>query len=497
MPAWLFRAIVFLPCTVKNSPFRVHSLWKGSVILDVENFLTTGAARVAVLTTDESIKSAAQDTLAYDFHITLLDATEGLLSIQNEVPLEAVLLDLNMLPGAVETWIEVIDQLRAKDKDLVLIGIVLPLGRAVRRKFLVSGVAHCFEAPVDFNQVKTFLHDALEQRRRDIEGRNLREEALSRYSFGELIGGSEAMRLVYDAVSRVAPGNTTVMIRGESGTGKELVARALVANSKRADKPFISINCAALPEALIESELFGHEKGAFTGAHESRAGHIEMADGGTLFLDEIGTLGLALQSKLLRVLEQHSVQRLGGKMPRRIDFRLITATNEDLEQAVHAGRFREDLYYRINVVPIHLPPLRERGSDIALLVDHFLRFYCAANSLGPKTMDTNALEVLEDYGWPGNVRELENLIQRLVLMVPGPVVSVKHLPQGILYTSSMKHESLLIPEDGISFDDEIARIEVAYLQAALRRTDGRKGAAAKLLQVNGQRMKYLCRKYEL
>jgi transcriptional regulator with PAS, ATPase and Fis domain len=287
------------------------------------------------------------------------------------------------------------------------------------------------------------------------------------------------------------------MIRGESGTGKELVARALVANSTRGDEAFVSVNCAALPEALIESELFGHEKGAFTGAHESRAGHIEMADGGTVFLDEIGTLGLAMQSKLLRVLEQHTVQRLGGKMPRKIDFRLITATNEDLEQSVQAGKFREDLYYRINVIPIHLPPLREREGDIALLVDHFLRFYCAANSLPPKTIDTDALEVLEDYGWPGNVRELENLMQRLVLMVPGQVISVKHLPQGILYTSSVKQESLLIPEEGISFNDEMARIEMAYLQAALRRTDGRKAAAAELLRVNGQRMKYLCRKYGL
>ena len=319
---------------------------------------------------------------------------------------------------------------------------------------------------------------------------------MSRYSFGELIGGSEAMRRVYDAVSRVAHGNTTVMIRGESGTGKELVARAIVANSPRSEQPFISVDCAALPETLIESELFGHEKGAFTGAHQSRAGHIEMAHGGTLFLDEIGAVGLALQSKLLRVLEQHAVQRLGGKVPRKIDFRLITATNEDLEQAVHAGKFREDLYYRINVIPIVLPPLREREGDIALLVDHFLRFYCAANSLPVKTIDTEALEVLEDYHWPGNVRELENLMQRLVLMVPGSNIAVKHLPQGILYTSSAKQESLLIPEEGISFDEEMARIEVAYLQAALRRTGGKKAAAA-LLRINGQKMKYLCRKYGL
>jgi DNA-binding NtrC family response regulator len=469
-----------------------------TISLPMENFSSSGAARIAVLTTDESIKLAAQETLASDFHTTLLDAVEGLLGLQNDVPLEGVIIDLDLdRPAGADSMLEVVSQLRTHDEDIVLIGITRPLGKAVRHKLLARGLARCFETPVDFDEVNNFLHGALDQRRRDIEARNIREEALSRYSFGELIGGSEAMHLVYEAISRVARGNTTVMIRGESGTGKELVARALVANSTRSDEAFVSVNCAALPEALIESELFGHEKGAFTGAHESRAGHIELADGGTVFLDEIGTLGLALQSKLLRVLEQHTVQRLGGKMPRKIDFRLITATNEDLEQAVHAGKFREDLYYRINVVPIHLPPLREREGDIALLVDHFLRFYCAANSLPTKTIDTDALEVLEDYGWPGNVRELENLMQRLVLMVPGQVISVKHLPQGILYTSSVKQESLLIPGEGISFDDEMARIEMAYLQAALRRTDGRKAAAAELLRVNGQRMKYLCRKYGL
>jgi transcriptional regulator with PAS, ATPase and Fis domain len=261
--------------------------------------------------------------------------------------------------------------------------------------------------------------------------------------------------------------------------------------------PFISVNCAALPESLIEAELFGHERGAFTGAHESRAGHIEAAHGGTLFLDEIGTLDLALQSKLLRVIEQRMVQRLGGKTAKKIDFRLITATNEDLEEAVRTGRFREDLYYRINVVPLHLPPLRDREGDIALLVDHFLRLYCAADEVPLKRMDPEALEVLEDYPWPGNVRELENLIQRLVLMTPGAMIEAKHLPQHILYHSTAKQESLLIPEEGISFDEEIARIEVAYLQAALRRTGGRKAAAARLLRIDPQKMKYLCRKYGL
>jgi DNA-binding NtrC family response regulator len=459
--------------------------------------LGSAAARVAIMTTDESVTLAAQESLASDFHITLLDAAEGVMALQAEVPLEAVILDLDAYEGAAEPMIELVSQLRASDEDLVLIGLSRSLTKAWRRKLLGAGIAQCFVAPVDFGEVHGFLQSALEQRRREIEGRIVRQDALSRYSFGDLIGGSEAMHRIYDALSRVAPGNTTVMIRGESGTGKELVARAIVANSPRSEQAFVSVNCAALPESLIESELFGHEKGAFTGAHQARAGHIEMSHGGTLFLDEIGTLGLTLQSKLLRVLEQHAVQRLGGQVPRKIDFRLITATNEDLEQAVQAGRFREDLYYRINVVPIILPALREREGDIALLVDHFLRYYCAANSLPVKTIDLEALEVLEDYHWPGNVRELENLMQRLVLMVPGSNIAVKHLPQGILYQSSAKQEALLIPEEGISFDEEMARIEVAYLQAALRRTDGKKSAAAALLRIDAQKMKYLCRKYGL
>jgi transcriptional regulator with PAS, ATPase and Fis domain len=305
------------------------------------------------------------------------------------------------------------------------------------------------------------------------------------------------MRLVYDTIARIADSHATVLIRGESGTGKELVARAIVATSSRRDKAFISINCTALPETLIEAELFGHEKGSFTGAHESRPGHIELSNGGTLFLDEIGTLGLALQSKLLRVLEQRTVQRIGAKSSKKIDFRLITATNQDLEEAVGAGRFREDLYYRINVVPIMLPSLRERPGDIPLLIDHFLHLYCGANNIPFKELEPEALEALEAYPWPGNVRELENLVQRLVLMVPGPVIAVKHLPQQILYASTAKHESLLIPEEGISFDEEIARIEVAYLQAALRRTGARKAAAARLLGIDSQKMKYLCRKYKI
>jgi two-component system response regulator PilR (NtrC family) len=285
------------------------------------------------------------------------------------------------------------------------------------------------------------------------------------------------------------------MIRGESGTGKELVAKAIVSQGNRATKPFVSINCAALPENLIESELFGHEKGAFTDARTAQEGYIELAHTGTLFLDEIATLTLALQAKLLRVLESRTVTRIGGHTPKKIDFRLITATNEDLEDMVRAGRFREDLYYRINVVPISLPALRERKGDVPLLVNHFLRIYCAQNGSPLKRLDPEVVQILEEDSWPGNVRELENLVQRLVLMVDGPIIKPQHLPQRILFSSATSQESLLIPEEGVNFDEEIARIEVAYLEAALRRSGGSKMNAARLLQIDKQKMHYLCRKY--
>jgi len=248
---------------------------------------------------------------------------------------------------------------------------------------------------------------------------------------------------------------------------------------------------------LIETELFGHERGAYTGADRARPGHIELAHTGTLFLDEIATLTLPLQSKLLRVLEDREVRRIGSNVGRSIDFRLITATNEDLEDMVKMGRFREDLYYRINVVPLDLPPLRDREGDIPLLIDHYLKHFCSQENVEPKHIDPEALEILEEYAWPGNVRELENLVQRLVLMVTGPNIEPRHLPKNVLYATTAQHESLLIPEEGIDFEKELHRIESAYLRAALRRTNGRKAEAGKLLKLTPRQMKYLCRKHDL
>jgi DNA-binding NtrC family response regulator len=452
---------------------------------------------IVIVTDDELVGPEAETYLAPHYDLQMLRTWDELLaSVKKQSP-DAILLDIDTVAANSEEGITALAELRALGPDPVLVALTRSDSRKLRHKAIDATVDEYFVAPINFQEIGVVLGRALEKRAVEIEYRQRQEREAERESFGELIGASEAMRRVYEAVTRVADSNSTVLIRGESGTGKELVARAIVTMGPRVEKPFISINCAALPENLIETELFGHERGAFTDAREARQGHIELAHTGTLFLDEIATLGLALQSKLLRVLEDRAVTRIGGKTAKKIDFRLIAATNEDLEELVQAGRFREDLYYRINVVPIALPPLRERQGDIPLLVDHFLRIYCRANGKPLKQVEGEVLGVMEDYGWPGNVRELENVIQRLVLMNDSAIISVKNLPQQMLVASNASQEALLIPEQGVNFDEEMARIEMAYLAAALRRSGGSKVDAARLLHIDKQKMHYLCRKYRV
>ena len=457
----------------------------------------TEPRRIAVITGNASAQNDIERALGAAFDLRPLDSWSKLAPLMSEITVEAVLLDLDTLGMRPAAALDVLADTRRLDQDLVLIAFTRVRDRELRLKAAQSRIDDLFVAPVDFREVQVVVERALEKRNVEIERRRAGEQIAARYSFCELIGGSEPMRRVYDAILRVANSDTTVIIRGESGTGKELVARAIVKVGVRTDKPFVSLNCAALPEALIEAELFGHEKGAFTGAHAARPGQIELADTGTLFLDEIATLGIDLQTKLLRVLEERTVTRLGGRAAKRVDFRLLTATNEALEDMVRTGKFREDLYYRIHVVPIFVPPLRDRRGDIPLLADHFLRLYCAANRIPLKRVDAEAMEILEEYQWSGNVRELENVVQRVVLMSEGHVITSRDLPQQLLYTSAARHESLLIPEGGIDFTDEISKIEIAYLEAALRRSGGKKVTAAALLRLKPQQMKYLCRKYNL
>jgi DNA-binding NtrC family response regulator len=447
-------------------------------------------------TSDDSALVDMGQELAPAFFISIATNPADLITGIRENDPEIIVVDVDTIAPSGGDFFAQVGEVRAAAPGALLIAISRTPLRNARQRTRSAGADEFLLAPVDFAELREFLLEAAEERNARLESQRLREEIKSKNSFCDLIGGSAEMRKVYEAVRRVAASDTKVMLRGESGTGKELVARAIVSLSARRDGPFISVNCAALPDTLMESELFGHEKGAFTGAHASRPGQIELADGGTLFLDEIGSLGLPLQSKLLRVLQDSAVQRLGGKQSRKIDFRLICATNEDLEEMVAAGRFREDLYYRIHVIPIQLPALRERNGDIPLLIDHFLHAFCSANGLPMKRVEPEAMDVLESNQWPGNVRELENLAHRLVLMVDGETISVSDLPQQLIHRSAAGHEKLLIPEEGVDFDGEIQRIEVAFLQAALNRTGG-KTAAAALLHIPVQKMKYLCRKYRL
>lgn len=452
---------------------------------------------VAVLTVNGEAFAHIHRALDAEFRVVQAENEKTIKTIVDDAELRAMIFDLDSIGSGARDGIEVLQEIRSLREDIVLVALSSSNQRSIPVMASRAGADEFFLWPPHAAELSLVLARAVEKRALELEGRRLVEQVENRSAFCGMIGGSSAMQKVYQTIQAVADSNTSVVLRGESGTGKELIAQAIVQSGSRADKPFVAVNCSALPDTLMESELFGYEKGAFTGADAAKPGLIETAHGGTLFLDEITTLTPNLQSKLLRALQEHSVQRLGARSAKKIDFRLIAATNEDLEEVVKLGRFREDLYYRINVVPIFVPPLRERDGDLPLLVDHFLRLFCAAAKKPLKSVHHDVMEILEDYGWPGNVRELENVIQRLVVMNNAPIITPEHLPQALLVASTASQEAILIPEEGVDFDAEMERIEVAYLKAALRRTEGKKSAAAALLRVDPQRMKYLCRKLKL
>ena len=455
---------------------------------------------VCIVTTAQDFLDEIIPELTPWFQIVLRDEYDNLARWTRKANVAAVLLDIDTeetASGDAHGGLAVLNELRRLNEHFVIISLSRSRKRSVERQSIEAGADMHFRDPVDIAELRLALAAALRKREDDIKQGEARRHAFESSRFQDFVGASEPMRMVYHAIQQVASSSVNVLVRGESGTGKELVARAVVALSPRANKPYIRLNCAALPENLVESELFGSERGAFTGATESRPGQIELADGGTLFLDEIATLTLSLQTKLLRVLEDHQVQRLGGRSHRKIDFRLICATNEPLEEMIRSGRFREDLYYRIHVVPIQLPPLRSRTGDIALLCDYFLHMHCTANGVPVKGLTDDALSALEEYPWPGNVRELENLIQRFVITVRGDEISAANLPLHIVANTLAVNEAALVPEGGTDFDAEVTQLEIALLMSALKRSNGSKAEAARLLRLDGQRIKYLCRKYSL
>ena len=337
------------------------------------------------------------------------------------------------------------------------------------------------------------LADLVAQEKAQLTEENtlLKRELQDKYDFRNIIGTSKEMREVYEQIAQVAHTNTTVLIRGESGTGKELVAHAIHYNSPRSGKPFVKVNCAALPESLIESELFGHEKGSFTGAIGRKKGRFEMAEGGTLFLDEIGDLSPAMQVKLLRVLQEREFERVGGVETVKVNVRMITATNVDLEQAVQGGSFRSDLYYRLNVFSIYMPPLRERRADVLLLADHFLEKYGRQNGRSIKRISTPAIDMLTSYHWPGNVRELENVIERSTLVCEGNVIHGYHLPP----TLQTAEGSGTVTRT--SLEQAVEAYEKELIMDALKTTRGNRARAARMLDTTERILGYKVEKYKI
>ncbi len=337
------------------------------------------------------------------------------------------------------------------------------------------------------------LRQEMEEEKQSLVEENARLKSVLKESFqpSNIIGKSHAMRALYDLLAQVAPSDTTVLIRGESGTGKEMVAQALHYTSPRADKPFVKVNCAALPEAVIESELFGHEKGAFTGAIATRKGRFEMADTGTIFLDEIGDLSPSMQVKLLRVLQEREIERVGGNRTIKIDVRIVTATNRNLEELLQTGTFREDLYYRLNVFPLHLPPLRERKSDILLLADYFIEKYNKKNRKNVKRIATSAINLLMSYRWPGNVRELENVIERAVLLASNDVILGIHLPPTLQTAESTG------TQPAGTLQETLDRVERELILDALKSAKGNYSKTAKTLGITERIMGLRIKKYNL
>ncbi|HTR02418.1 MAG TPA: sigma-54 dependent transcriptional regulator [Thermoanaerobaculia bacterium] len=421
------------------------------------------------------------------------DATQGKALCESEPDL--YLFDLRLPPSnQVREGLDLLRHARRRDPDATVVIMSGEGERAHALEAVALGAFDFFQKPVDAAELLLILNRALERRRLVVENRELRREAgaVAPSAASAIVGASPAMKRLSKEIERVAPSDATVLLQGESGTGKELVARAIHAGSPRRDRAFVAVNTAALPESLAESELFGHEKGAFTGAVASRPGRFELAQGGTLFLDEIGTRSPAIQAKLLRAIESREVERVGGRGSIAVDFRLISATNEDLEARVADGGFREDLYYRINTIPIAIPPLRDRSGDVALLAGHFLERVCARENLPRKRLSAAALARLQAHPWRGNVRELAHAVELAVLFSDGVEIGEEDLPR------SLRVEKASPPSgDEKGYAAAVEEFERRLLKDAIAAAGGVKAEAARRLGLDPNQIKYLCRKFGL
>ena len=348
--------------------------------------------------------------------------------------------------------------------------------------------------PFDVEELKILAQKALERAELADENVYLRRELEQKYTFNNIIGKSSRMQAIFALIERVARTSSTVLIHGESGTGKELIARAIHFASPRSNRRFLSINCGALPENLLESELFGHERGAFTGAVREKKGLFQEADRGTLFLDEIGEMTPTMQVKLLRALQEKVVRKVGGTAEEPVDVRIIAATNQDLEDRIARSEFREDLFYRINVIPIHLPPLRQRREDIPLLVEFFLGKYCREMELPPRQISVEAMRILEGYDWPGNVRELENVVERALALSHAETLTTRDLPVHLLTNRRSSSEVIALPEEGLDLEAYLEEIRAQLMTQALERTGGVQTQAAELLGMSFRSFRYYAKK---
>ena len=405
--------------------------------------------RILVIDDEGAIRDSLRMILEYEDYqfVGAASGQEGITAVQRERP-DLVLLDIKM-PGM--DGLEVLRKLHALDETLPIVMISGHGTTATAVEAIRSGAIDFLDKPLSSERVIVTLQNALRQSELRSENRELKLAMESKY---EIVGQSPALRKVLEAVQRAAPTNATVMLLGESGVGKELVARTIHRNSPRAGQRFVQVNCAAIPEELIESELFGHEKGSFTGATEKQIGKFEQADRGTIFLDEVGDMSPKTQAKVLRVLQEQEVERLGSARTIKVDVRVIAATNKDLEEAIQRGEFREDLFFRLNVIPMVVPPLRERREDIPMLVQHFAKLTSDEHNLKPKRFEAAATEALQRYRWRGNIRELRNTVERVMIMSPAEIVRYDDLPAEIrsgerTVSASLPPDAARLPQVGV------------------------------------------------
>ena len=451
-------------------------------------------ARLLVVDDEQSMREFLESFLRREgYDVSTAADVDTALSYLESDEIDLVITDMQMPE---KTGIDLIIETRELSPETAMI-VVTGFGTTDSAiSAMREGAYDYLTKPFKVDELRIVIEKALEKKLLSNENRRLKEELRSQSRSRNIIGHSRVMQEVHELIGQVAETKTNVLVYGESGTGKELVARAIHDQSPRSGKPFVAINCGAIPENLIESELFGHVKGAFTGALQNKDGLFEAATGGTLFLDEIGELSHPLQVKLLRALQEKSIRRVGDTADRKIDVRIVSATNRRLEDEVAAGRFREDVYYRLNVIQLTLPPLRDRPEDIPLLAQHFIRRF--ADEIGKEVegMDGEAFDMLSTYGFPGNVRELENLIERAVALARGPVIGTALLPPTVTANPSTGPISR-IDDEGVDLEALVATYERSLLSEALSKTGGIKKKAARLLGISFRSFRYRLEKLEV